>query len=133
MAGILAVDELPAASSLMSSRWSRDNIITGHPGQLYDGRILERLGQDSFVDLIADLEKRTGPVDLSSARMGVYTWDLSCSDARGPFTLQVPLVLDERGKRGRARSDVPRLNAETMRSFIARGLTRFVVAPREVM
>jgi SAM-dependent MidA family methyltransferase len=131
--GILGMDELPAASSLMSSRWSRDNLVTGHPARLYDGRVLERIGQDSFGDLIADLEKTTGPVQLSAGRRGVFTWDISCVDARGPFTLQVPLVLDERGKRERAKIDIPRLNVENMRSFKARGLTRFIVEPRDVM
>jgi SAM-dependent MidA family methyltransferase len=131
--GILGPEELPAASSLLSSRWSRDNLVTGHPARLYDGRILERIGQESFVDLIADLEQRTGSVRLSAGRMGVFTWDIACADERGPFTLQVPLVLDEPGKRERAKSDVPRLNVENMRHFRSRGLTRFIVEPRDVL
>ena len=54
--------------------------------------------------------------------MGVFTWDIACTGADGPFMLQVPLVLDEPGTRGRAKRDVPALNVDNMRDFIARGL-----------
>src|SRR5262249_30224993 len=47
--------------------------------------------------------------------------------------LQLPLVLDERGRRDRARRDVPRLNFENMRAFAARGLGRFVLEPKELI
>ena len=61
--------------------------------------------------------------------MGVFTWDIACTGADGAFTLQVPLVLDETGTRGRAKRDVPGQNVANMRDFIARGLTRFAVEP----
>ena len=67
-----------------------------------------------------------------AGRMGVLTWDIACAGADGPFVLQVPLVLDEPGAGGRAKRDVPRLNVENMRHFIARGLTRFVVEPLDL-
>ena len=124
-----AVDELPAPSSLMSSRWSRDNLITCHPAQLYRGRVVEHIDEASLELLIQDLEKRRGSIYVGAGRMGVLTWDIACAGEDGPFVLQVPLVLDEPGARGRAKRDVPRLNVENMRHFIARGLKRFVVEP----
>jgi SAM-dependent MidA family methyltransferase len=126
-------DDLPAPSSFMSSRWSRDNLVTCHPAQLYNGRVLEHIDEDGLEHAIRDLEKQRGPVHVGAGRMGVFTWDISCFDGDGPFVLQVPLVLDERGARGRARRDVPRLNVENARAFIARGLTRFVVEPRDLL
>ena len=124
---------LPAPSSLLSSRWSRDSPVTGHPARLYNGRVRERIDSDTLEGLVRDLERQRGSVDLGAARLGVFTWDVACTGADGPFILQVPLVLDEPGWGDRARSDVPRLNVENMRAFIARGLTRFVVEPRELL
>ncbi len=124
---------LPAPSSLLSSRWSRDSPVTGHPARLYNGRVRERIDSDALEALVRDLEEQRGPIELGAARLGVFTWDVACTGADGPFILQVPLVLDEPGWGDRARSDVPRLNVENMRSFIARGLTRFVVEPRALV
>ena len=53
--------------------------------------------------------------------MGVLTWDIGCAGADGPFILQVPLMLDEPGARGRAKRDVPRLNVENIRSLRGAG------------
>ncbi len=117
-----SVADLPAASSLMSSRWSRDNLVTCHPAQLYDGRVVEHVDEDALEYAIRDLEKQRGSVHVGAGRMGVFTWDISCVGADGPFVLQVPLVLDEPGPRGRARRDIPRLCVENARAFIARGL-----------
>src|SRR5579863_10175072 len=92
--GIPGLDELPAPSSLMSSRWSRDNLVTSHPARLYDGRIVERIGPEELDRLIAELPRNKGPVRHGAVRMGVFTWDISCADDGGPFVLQIPLVLD---------------------------------------
>src|SRR6187551_2020982 len=124
-----AVDDLPAPSSLMSSRWARDNLITCHPAQLYGGRVVEHIDEASLERLLQELEQRRGPIHVGAGRMGVLTWDIACTGDDGPFVLQVPLVLDEPGAGGRAKRDVPRLNVENMRHFIARGLRRFVVEP----
>jgi SAM-dependent MidA family methyltransferase len=64
--------------------------------------------------------------------MGVFTWDIACESSAGPFMLQVPRVLDEPGRRGRAKREVPRLNFEHMSAFIAQGLKRFVLEPKGV-
>src|SRR4051812_35710041 len=123
-------DDLAAPSSLMSSRWSRDNLITSHPGRLYDGKILELIELEAVEYLVQDLQRSRGPCQLGWGRMGVFTWDIACSGNDGPFVLQVPRVLDERGRRGRSKREVPRLNFEHMSSFIAKGLKRFVVEPK---
>ena len=126
-------DDLPAASSLLSSRWSRDNLITFHPAQLYDGRVQERLDVDALPSLIGELAGRMGPLKVGAARLGVLTWDAACLGPDGPFVVQVPAALDEPGTRGRARRDVPRMNLENMRGFAAAGLGRFVLEPRELV
>ena len=123
------MDDLPAPSSLLSSRWSRDSLLTGHPGQLYDGAVLAHVDEDALEHLIRDLERTTGPLQVGAARMGVFTWDIACTGADGAFTLQVPLALDEPGTRGRAKRDVPAQNVASLRDFITRGLTRFAVEP----
>ena len=127
------LDDLLWPSSLMSSRWSQDNLITSDPARLYDGPVRERITLESVEYLIPDLEKKLGPVRVGAGRMGVFTWDVTGTGAGGPFVLQVPLVLDEPGRRGRAKSDLPRLAIENARHFAARGLTRFLAEPREFM
>jgi len=127
------LEELPAPSSFLSSRWSRDNLVTMRPGQLYDGRVLERIEPEALEYLVQELEKTVGPVRVGAGRMGVLTWDIACEGARGPFVLQVPRALDEPGSRNRALRDVPRQNVENMRHFRERGLGRFVAEPRELV
>ena len=127
------VDELPAPSSLLSSRWSRDSLLTGHPAQLYDGAVREPIDEDVLEHLIRELEKTKGPLHVGAGRMGVLTWDIACTGAAGAFTLQVPLVLDEPGTLGRAKRDVPAQNVANLRAFIASGLTRFAVEPIDWM
>ena len=124
---------LPAPSSFLSSRWSRDNLVTSHPARLYDGRILEPIDQEALEYLMQELAQQRGPLRIGAARMGVLTWDIACEGEDGPFVVQVPLALDEPGRRGRAKRDVPRSNAESMRHFIAQGLTRFVASPKEIL
>ncbi len=126
-------DDLPAPSSLMSSRWSRDNLLSSHPARLYDGRILEHVELESLEYLVQDLQRSRGPCQFGWGRMGVFTWDIACEDGAGPFILQVPRALDERGQRGRSKREVPRLNFEHMSDFIAQGLKRFVIEPRQLM
>lgn len=126
-------DGLPAPSSLLSSRWTQDNLVTSDPARLYDGPVRERLTLESVEYLIPELEKKVGPVRAGAARMGVFTWDVGCTGRDGPFVLQVPLVLDGPGRRGRAKSELPRLAVENARHFIDSGLTRFVVEPTALM
>jgi SAM-dependent MidA family methyltransferase len=121
--------DLPAASSFLSSRWSRDNLVTAHPARLYDGPVLERVGPDLLEALVQEFAAERGQFRVGPGRMGVFTWDIEYEDETGSFVLQVPLALDGPGTRGRAKRDVPRQNVENARYFSERGLTRFVVEP----
>jgi SAM-dependent MidA family methyltransferase len=129
----MSLFDLPAASSLMSSRWSRDNLVTSHPARLYDGLVRESSEVASLERLVRDLQRFRGPCQLGSGRMGVLTWDIACHDEGGPFVLQVPRALDEPGRRGRSKREVPRRNVEHMNGFIDRGLARFVATPRDLL
>jgi SAM-dependent MidA family methyltransferase len=127
--GVKGLAELAAPSSLLSSRWSRDNVVTAHPARLYDGPVAERIGPDLLEYLVEELAKKRGPLKVGAGRMGVVTWDLACEDESGRFVLQVPVALDAPGPQGRAKRDVPRKNVENARHFSARGLGRFVTPP----
>src|ERR1041384_1822984 len=124
---------LSAPSSLMSSRWSRDNLVSSHPARLYDGRVIEHVELDSLPYLVEELRRARGPCDMGWGRMGVFTWDIACEGEQGPFILQVPRVLDERGRRGRSKREVPRLNVEHLSAFIAKGLSRFAIEPKGLL
>jgi SAM-dependent MidA family methyltransferase len=124
---------LSAPSSLMSSRWSRDNLISSHPARLYDGSVIEAIELESLAYLVEDLQHSRGPCQMGWGRMGVFTWDVVCESERGPFVLQVPRVLDERGRRGRSKREIPRLNFEHLSGFISQGLTRFAVRPESLV
>lgn len=126
---MLPFADLPAASALLSSRWSQDNLVTAHPAQLYDGRVNERIGPDAIDYLVQELAALRGPFEVVAGRMGVFTWDIVGEDPSGRFVVQVPLALDEPGSRGRAKRDVPRSNLENARYFRERGLARFVPEP----
>jgi SAM-dependent MidA family methyltransferase len=121
---------LSAPSSLMSSRWSRDNLVTSHPARLYNGRILEPIELEMLEHWVQEHFRSRGPCELGWGRMGVFTWDIVCRSSDGPFLLQVPRVLDEPGRRGRSKRLVPRSSVEHMSSFIAKGLKRFVSEPK---
>ena len=129
LAAIFEPSNLPAASSFMSSRWSRDNLITCHPAHLYDGSVKAHIDQDVLGHLIQELERTTGPLSLQSVLMGVCTWEIACESREGPVVVQLPLALDEPGQRSRAKRAVPHLNASNMQYYIDRGLTRFVNKP----
>jgi SAM-dependent MidA family methyltransferase len=130
---IPGLGELAAPSSLLSSRWSRDNLVTSHPGRLYDGPVLERIEPETLETLLQELVTQRGSLRVEGARMGVFTWDIACEGESGKFTLQVPLVLDEPGRRGRAKSELPTLAFDNATTFIAQGLTRYVVAPERLV
>src|SRR5687768_4606077 len=79
--------ELAAPSSLRSSRWSRDNLVTSHPARLYDGTVVERIDQEALEYLLQDFVEQRGRMRVSAGRMGVFSWDLVCEGDAGPFVL----------------------------------------------
>ncbi len=132
-ADVHVLDVPTAPSSLMSSRWSRDNLVTSHPSQLYGGAVELQIDEPTLEVVVQEIAGRVGPIQLGTGRMGVLTWDIACASAGGRFVLQVPRALDGPGSRGRARRDVPRRNVENLRDVVARGLGRFVMAPRDLV
>jgi SAM-dependent MidA family methyltransferase len=128
-----ALTDLASPSALMSSRWSRDNLVTSHPARLYDGRVLEAIELEALEYLVQDFGRLRGPCRLGACRMGVLTWDIACESDAGPFRLQLPRALDEAGRRGRSKRELPQRNLEHARAFIAQGLRRFVVEPKELV
>ncbi|HET9931858.1 MAG TPA: hypothetical protein VFQ35_14250, partial [Polyangiaceae bacterium] len=87
---IPGLDALAMPSSLLSSRWSRDNLITLHPAQLYDGAEHERIEAETLEHLLEELTRERGPFQVESARLGVFTWDVVCQREHDSFVLQVP-------------------------------------------
>ena len=117
----------------MSSRWSRDNLITCHPAVLYDGKVGAHVDLQAVEILVQDLEKQIGPVRTGACRMGAFTWDVACDGAGGPFILQLPLVVDEAGSRDRRKYDIPRRTFVFMKEILDRGLKRVVCEPKQVL
>lgn len=124
---------LPAASSLMSCRWSTDNLVTSDPLRLYCGGVLTQLSTNDLELLLSELQKRRGGIETGAARMGVLTWDLVCRDQSGPFVLQLPRDLDEAGRDGRKKAELPHLNALNLQYFIDSGFDRFLSPPLETL
>lgn len=126
--------KLPAASSLMSSRWSQDNLITTHPDRIYNGQTLQKLTVAALEPLLSQLQNTRGIVAQGDVHMGVFTWDLSCEGPQGlPLFLKIPAALDEAGEGGRRRVDLPRLMAKNADFFQKRGLGRHVSATIEAL
>lgn len=122
--------DLPDASSLLSTAWSRDNLVTGHPARFYGGPVREVVTDESLDYVVEELEKATGPVRVSEARLGTFGWQLTVDGADGASVLHVPLAVDDPGPEGRCLSAIPRRTLEHQRAFIERGLTRFTIAPK---
>ncbi|HEU5077003.1 MAG TPA: SAM-dependent methyltransferase, partial [Polyangiaceae bacterium] len=122
-------EERLAASSLMSCRWTQDNLVTSYPALLYNGAIERPIGVESLEPLLLELAKLRPVRGVGAGHMGVFTWDIACEGDTGEFMLQLPLVLDAPGVRGRSKRDVPRQNHTNLRAFREQGLTRFGVEP----
>lgn len=125
--------DLLTPSSLLSSTWSLDNLVTSLPARLYTGQIQQLVSEKSLGHVFRLLQEKVGPVRAGRQYMGQFTWDIACEGDDGPFILQFPLALDKPGARTRARSNVPQHNVENMRYFIGQGLTRFVTKPIDFM
>ena len=117
----------------MSSRWSRDNLVTCHPGVLYDGKIIASIDLQAVEYLVEDLRKQIGPVQTGACRMGVFTWDVICTGANGPFNLQIPLVVDEPGTRDRSKYMLPRRSFMFVKQLMQEGLHRVVFEPKDLL
>lgn len=116
-----------APSALLSSRWSRDNLLTPEPARLYDGTVSARVGVADVDELVGQLTASLGPFEVTTGALGVLSWDLRCRSASGDFLLQLPLVLDTEGVGGRSRQRVPERCFEHAGHFAAQGLDRYLL------
>ena len=117
----------------MSSRWSRDNLVTCHPGLLYDGKVVTSIDLQAVEYLVEDLRKQIGPVQTGACRMGVFTWDVACTGPNGPFVLQIPLVIDEPGTRDQSKVLIPRRTFVFVKELMREGLQRAVCEPKDLL
>jgi|GEM_PF-857053 len=116
-------------SSLLSSRWPDDNLLTFEPNRHYLGLVHERLTPDHLANITRGPLGQALGLEVENVRMGVFTWDLSCKSHQGPVLLVVPRVLDEPAASGRARARVPELGAAHRKHFWDRGLRRYLTQP----
>ncbi|HEY6725590.1 MAG TPA: hypothetical protein VI197_16250, partial [Polyangiaceae bacterium] len=121
-----------AASALLSSRWSRDNLLTPDPARLYDGAVSERVGVAEVEEHVRRLMARRGPFEVTTGGLGVLSWSIRCRSRAGNFLFQLPLVVDAAGVGGRSKQAVPERCFENARHFAAQGLDRYLV-PAERM
>jgi SAM-dependent MidA family methyltransferase len=117
------------ASSLLSSRWPADNLLTFEPSRLYTGAIYERVTPEHLTQVVRSPWGRSLELEVSSVRMGVFTWDLFCTSRNGPLLLVVPRVLDEPAPSGRQKTKLPELYGAHMAYFWERGLRRYLEEP----
>lgn len=118
---------LLAASSLLSSRWSRDNLLTPDPARLYAGVVSERIGVERLEELLRELTVRLGAFEVTTGALGVLSWGIRCRGTTGDFVLQLPLVRDSEGIGGRSKQRVPERCFENARYFAEQGLDRYLL------
>src|SRR5688572_16960669 len=92
-----------APSSLLSSRWSRDNLLTPDPARLYNGAVGKRMGVLEVEEHVRELRARCGPFEVTTGVLGVLSWSIRCNGKTGDFLLQLPLVMDAEGVSGRSK------------------------------
>src|SRR5688572_20704370 len=116
-----------APSALLSSRWSRDNLLTPDPARLYNGAVSERVGVAEVEEHLRRLMARRGPFEVTLGGLGVLSWSIRCQCKTGDFVLQLPLVVDALGVSGRSKQRVPERCFENARHFAAQGLDRYLL------
>lgn len=116
-----------APSALLSSRWSRDNLLTPDPARLYNGAARERVGVAEVEEHLRRLMAQSGPFEVTTGGLGVLAWSLRCRSKTGDFLLQLPLLVDAEGVSGRSRQRVPERCFENARHFAAQGLDRYLL------
>lgn len=124
---------LLAPSSLLSSRWSRDNLLTPDPARLYTGAVTERIGVERLEQQLRDLVARLGAFEVTTGALGVLSWGVRCRAATQEFLLQLPLVRDGDGIGGRSKQRVPERCFENSRHFAAQGLDRYLLEGEQLV
>ena len=57
-------ERLLAPSALLSSRWSRDNLVTPEMARLYTGAVTQRIDVERLEGCLAELHRRFGPIEV---------------------------------------------------------------------
>jgi SAM-dependent MidA family methyltransferase len=120
-------------SALLSSRWSRDNLITPDPSRLYTGPFSARVGVEQLQEQVDALTSVLGDFEVEEANLGVLSWNVRGRDRRGPVHLVLPLGIDQAGVGGRSKARVPERCFEHARTFTERRLDRYLLAPDQLV
>lgn len=120
-------------SALLSSRWSRDNLLTPDPARLYNGTVGARVGVAEVEEHLRQLMARRGPFDVTTGGLGVLSWSIRCQSRAGDFLLQLPLAMEAEGVGGRSKRHVPERCFEHARHFAEQGLGRYLLCGEQLL
>ncbi len=119
-------DLLVDASSLLSSRWPKDNPVTSDPSCHYTGAVSGAVTIELLQQIVhGEFGARLG-LEVDAVKMGVFTWDLCCQSVHGPVLVQIPRTVDEPSPSGRQKLLVPERSEENMDFFRGRRLDRYL-------
>jgi SAM-dependent MidA family methyltransferase len=127
-----AAQSLLCPSALLSSRWSRDNLITPEVARLYTGAVRERVGVEELQRHLARLSERNGPLEVETGSLGVLSWNIRCARGAKRSLLLLPLVSDGEGVGGRSKRLVPERAFEHARQFRRQKLNRYLLTPEHL-
>lgn len=122
-----SAESLLVPSALLSSRWSRDNLITPEMARLYTGSVHRRIDVDTLERWLQTLNHRFGPLEVEDGSLGVLSWNIRCARRGQRSLVLLPLVIDEEGVGGRSKGAVPRRAFEHARQFTGRRLDRYLL------
>jgi len=126
-------ERLLVPSALLSSRWSRDSLITPEMARLYTGAVTARLGVGELESHLRTLSGRWGPIEVLTGSLGVLSWNIRCARGAGQSLLLLPLGSDEPGVGGRSKRSVPERCFQNAQHFAARGLDRYLLQPEQLL
>ncbi len=121
---------LLAPSSLLSSRWSKDNLLTPDPKRLYSGTRLHTVSLETLQVCLEQLAARRQSMSVTSGGLGVLSWNVRYEDSTGSNLLLVPLCVDEPGVGGRSLGTVPARCDQHEKLLSGLGLTRYLLPSR---
>jgi len=125
-------ESLLCPSALLSSRWSRDNLITPEIARLYTGAVEARVGVSELEQHLARLTERSGPLEVETGSLGVLSWNIRCARGEKRSLLLLPLVSDGEGVGGRSKRLVPERAFEHARQFRRQKLNRYLLTPQHL-
>jgi len=126
------LDDVPAASMLLTSQWEVDHRVTPHPASLCRGVVRQVLSERSVEYALTRVAAEFGPLRVLARRLGTVSWDIVAEAEHGLVRISLPSVIDQADERGRARREIPLRMAEHAGQLRALGLSRYLRAPRAV-